>query len=48
MYRFPVVISARTYAFAAVVTIAASLASALAVRRRVDRLDLIGVLKSRE
>jgi putative ABC transport system permease protein len=48
IYRFPVVISARTYAFAAAVTIGAALASALAVRRRVDRLDLIGVLKSRE
>lgn len=48
IYRFPVVISPRTYAFAVAVTVAAALASALAVRRRVDRLDLIGVLKSRE
>jgi len=48
IYRFPVVISPRTYAFAVAVTIGAALASALAVRRRVDRLDLIGVLKSRE
>ncbi len=48
MYRFPVVISARTYAFAALVTLVASLASALVVRRKLDRLDLIGVLKSRE
>ena len=47
-YRFPVVISIQTYAFAAVVTIAASLATALAVRRRVDRLDMVAVLKSRE
>ena len=48
VYRFPVVISARTYAFAALVTLLASLASALVVRNRIDRLDLIGVLKSRE
>lgn len=48
MYRFPVMISARTYAFAAVVTLLASLASALLVRDKLDHLDLIGVLKSRE
>lgn len=48
IYRFPVIVSARTYAFAALVTLGASLASALLVRRRLDRLDLIGVLKSRE
>jgi putative ABC transport system permease protein len=48
MYRFPVVVSAHTYAFAVVVTLVASLASALLVRRRLDRLDLIAVLKSRE
>jgi putative ABC transport system permease protein len=48
IYRFPVIISAKTYAFAVAVTVGAALASALAVRRRVDHLDLIGVLKSRE
>jgi putative ABC transport system permease protein len=48
VYRFPVVISLRTYAFAALVTLLASLVSALVVRNRIDRLDLIGVLKSRE
>jgi putative ABC transport system permease protein len=48
MYRFPVVISARTYSFAALVTVVASLASALVVRNKLDQLDLIGVLKSRE
>jgi len=42
------VISAETYAFAALVTIAAALASALVVREKLDHLDLIGVLKSRE
>jgi putative ABC transport system permease protein len=47
-FRLPAFTSAQTYAFAAVVTIVASLVSALVVRRRVDRLDLIGVLKTRE
>lgn len=48
MYRFPVTISTRTYAFAAMVTVAAALLSALLVRRKLDKLDLIGVLKTRE
>lgn len=47
-YRFPVIISMKTYAFAAIVTLAAGLFSALLVRRKLDRLDLIGVLKTRE
>jgi len=47
-YRFPLVISARTYVFSIVVVLVAAVASALVVRRRVDRLDLIGVLKTRE
>ena len=48
VYRFPVIISAKTYAFAALTTIVASVLSALLVRRELDRLDLIGVLKTRE
>ena len=48
LYRFPVVVSARTYSFAVLVTLGAALVSALLVRRRLDHLDLIGVLKSRE
>ncbi len=47
-YRFHLVISPRTYVLAALVVLVASAASALAVRRRVDALDLIGVLKTRE
>jgi putative ABC transport system permease protein len=47
-YRFPVVLSPRTYAFAALVVLLSSVVSALLVRRQLDRLDLIGVLKSRE
>jgi putative ABC transport system permease protein len=48
LYRFPVVISTQTYSFAVLVTLAASLVSALLVRRSLDRLDLVAVLKSRE
>jgi len=47
-FFFPVVIRARTYAWAAVAVLAAGVASALIVRRRIDRLDLVGVLKTRE
>ena len=45
-WRLPVVIAGQTYAFAVVVTLACAIASGLLVRRRVDRLDLIGVLKT--
>jgi putative ABC transport system permease protein len=47
-FRMPLVVSERTYGFAVVVLVAAALASALAVRRRIDRLDLVAVLKTRE
>ncbi len=47
-FRFPVVLSVRTYAFATVLVFVSSTLSALVVRRRLDRLDLIGVLKTRE
>lgn len=47
-YRLPVVLTSRSYAFAAVVTLLAAVVSALLVRRRLDRLDLISVLKTRE
>lgn len=47
-FRFPVRIENSTYALAVAVALASALASALWVRRSVDRLDLIGVLKTRE
>ncbi len=47
-FRFPVVISLKTYASAVLITCVAALGSALLVRRHLDRLDLIGVLKTRE
>lgn len=47
-FLFPVVILPRTYAWAALVVVAAAAASAAVVRRRIDRLDLVGALKTRE
>jgi len=47
-FRMPLVVSTRTYGFAVAVLVASALASALAVRRRIDRLDLVAVLKTRE
>lgn len=47
-FHFPVVILPRTYAWAAVCVAAAGVCSALIVRQRVDRLDLVAVLKTRE
>ena len=47
-FYFPVIIRARTYAFAALCVVAAGVASALVVRRRIDRLDMVAALKTRE
>jgi len=47
-YRLPVDLSTTTYAYAAGVTMAAGAISALLVRRKLDKLDLIAVLKTRE
>lgn len=48
LFRFPLVIERTTYGLAAAVVMAASIASGLIVRRRLDQLDLIAVLKARE
>jgi putative ABC transport system permease protein len=48
MYRIPFVLNASTYTFAALVIAAAAVFSSLMVRRGIDRLDLVAVLKSRE
>jgi putative ABC transport system permease protein len=42
------VISNQTYIFSALIAIASAVLAGLAVRRRVYRLDLISVLKTRE
>lgn len=46
LFRVPVVLEARTYAIAVAVVVASAIASGLAVRRRLDQLDLVGVLKT--
>ncbi len=48
VWRMPLVILPRTYTFAVVAIVVATLISGLVVRRRLDRLDLIEVLKTRE
>ena len=48
MWRLPLVVSAGTYAYAAFAIILATTLSALVVRRRLERLDLVEVLKTRE
>jgi putative ABC transport system permease protein len=48
LFSIPPVIAPRSYAIAALIVVAAALASAWIVRRRIDRLDLVGVLKTRE
>ena len=48
LYRVPFVIEQATYAKASLVVLAATAASALIVRRRIDKLDLIAVLKTRD
>jgi putative ABC transport system permease protein len=47
-FFFPVVIRPRTYGWAALAVLFAALASALIVRRRIDQLDMVMALKTRE
>jgi putative ABC transport system permease protein len=48
LFRLPLVVSLRTYAFAVVVVALAAVASGAVVARRIARLDLVAVLKTRE
>ena len=48
LYRVPMHIEASTFGYSVLVAIAATVVSAAIVRRRVDRLDLVAVLKTRE
>ena len=48
LYRIPVYVSPSTYAFAGITMVVSTVLSALVVRRRITRLDLIEVLKTRE
>ena len=47
-FFFPVVIQPRTYAWAGIAVLASGVASALVVRRRIDKLDMVAALKTRE
>lgn len=48
LLRVPMVVEPASYASAAVAVVLVSVLSGLAVRRRLDRLDLVAVLKSRD
>ena len=47
-FEFPFLILPSTYAYATLVVVVAGVISGLIVRRRVDQLDLVAVLKTRE
>ncbi len=47
-HRFPTVVNTSTYAIATIVVLVAAIGAGLAIRRRLDALDLIAVLKTRE
>ena len=48
LYRVPTVIRTSTYTFAATVVFISAICSGLLVRQQLDKLDLIGVLKTKE
>ena len=48
LFRVPLILNADTYALSAVVVLVSALISGLIVRRRLDRLDLVAVLKTKE
>ena len=48
VYRFPLVVSSATYAYAALTVGTAALISGAVVKRKLNNLDLVEVLKTRE
>lgn len=48
LYRVPLIMGREVYATASLIVIASAILSAVAIRRRIDRLDLIAVLKTRD
>ncbi len=48
LFRIPLVLSPSTFAYAAAVVLVCAVLSGLVVRRRINHLDLVGVLKTRE
>lgn len=47
-FRIPLIVDLGTYGLASLVMLGAGIVSAFIVRRRIDQLDLIGVLKTRD
>jgi putative ABC transport system permease protein len=48
LFRIPLIIDPSTYSYSAAVVVVAAAISGFIVRRRIDRLDLVAVLKERE
>lgn len=48
LYRVPVIIDSATYAMAATVVLVSSVISSLMIKRKLDHLDLVAVLKTKE
>jgi putative ABC transport system permease protein len=48
LYAIPLVLAPANFAWASLVVLAASLGSVLIVRRRIDKMDLVAVMKTRE
>ncbi len=47
-FRFPVITSPATFAFASLVVLGSAIATAVVVRRRLDRTDIVSALKARD
>jgi putative ABC transport system permease protein len=47
-FRFPVIVSPATFAFASLVVLGSAFATALVVRRKLDRVDIVSALKARD
>ncbi|MEX0310715.1 MAG: hypothetical protein AB3N17_10790, partial [Tateyamaria sp.] len=48
LYSMPLVVNPSTFASASLIVLSAALASVLIVRRRLDQIDLVSVMKTRE
>jgi len=48
LYTIPLILKPATFSFASLVVLTAALAATLVVRRRLDRLNLVAVMKTRE
>ena len=48
LYTIPVILERHTFGYASVIALVAAVASVLVVRRRLDTLDLVSVMKTRE